>query len=154
MLGIEPFEIDIPLRFINPLVLRDREEILAREQAAEKLGVDSHKKTCILAYSGHPGDFERVKNRYSYLESEYQMVYTTTYDNGIFPIMDYYNAADFVVCGAGYNSFWEVVYLEKEALVVPTRARFESGERRIEECGEHCFERNGADQLVDLILDL
>jgi hypothetical protein len=154
LMGIEPFQSSIALRFIDPLVLRNREEILSRAQACERLGIDPDERTCILAYSGHPGDFERVKTKYSYLESEYQMVCTTTYERGIFPVMDYYNCADFIVCGAGYNSFWEAAYLDKDALVVPTHARFESGKRRIEECWDYRFERNGADQLAEMIMAL
>jgi hypothetical protein len=142
------------MRYIDPIVLRNREEILSREQAGLDLGIDPDRQTCILAYSGHPGDFKRVKKDYSYLESEYQMVYTTTYERGIFPVVDYFNAADFVVCGAGYNSFWEIVFFGKEAHLVPTQARFESGERRIEECREYRFGQNGADQLVDIIMNL
>jgi hypothetical protein len=154
VLGIEPFRGAAPMRQINPILLRNRDEILSRERAVVELAVDSEQPVCILSYSGHPGDFERVKKDYSYLESEYQMVYTTTHDKGIFPIVDFYNAADFVVCGAGYNSFWETVYLGKEAHFVPIEARFESGNKRVEEYRDYRFEQNGADQLVDIIIDL
>ncbi len=154
VLAIEPFKGSFPMKSINPLVLRNRDEILSRNDAISELKLDPNKEVCILSYSGHPGDFKRVKKTYSHLEDVYQMVYTTTYEKGIFPVMDYYNASDLIVCGAGYNSFWEVIYLNKEAIFVPTRAIFESGERRINECQEYSFNENGADQLVQIIMNL
>ena len=154
VLAIEPFKSSIKMESINPLVLRNYDEILSRDDAISELKLNPNKEVCILSYSGHPGDFKRVKKTYSYLEDLYQMVYTTTYEEGIFPVMDYYSASDLIVCGAGYNSFWEVIYLNKEAIFVPTGAIFESGERRIRECQEYSFNENGADQLIDIIMNL
>jgi len=73
------------------------------------------RKNCLIAYNGHPGDFERVEKEYSYLEREgYSIVATTNYrENGIFPVIDYFNAFDLIVCGASYNAFWEVIYFKK-----------------------------------------
>jgi len=155
VLSIEPFNSSIPMKSINPIVIRNHSEIFSRDDALSSLGLNPDKRVCILSYSGHPGDFERVKRVYSYLEDEgFQMVYTTNYRDGIFPVVDYFNAADLIICGAGYNSFWEVNYFNKEAIIVPTFARFESGKCRIEECQEYYFNENGADQLVDIILNL
>jgi len=154
VLSIEPFKGSFPMESINPLVIRNRDEILSRDDAISQLKLDTDREVCILSYSGHPGDFKRVKKTYSHLEDVYQMVYTTTYEEAIFPVMDYYNASDLIVCGAGYNSFWEVIYLNKEAIFVPTRAIFESGERRIKECQDYSFNENGADQLVDIVMNL
>lgn len=154
VLSIEPFNSSFPMETINPIVLRNRDEILSRDNAISELKLDPDREICILSYSGHPGDFKRVKKTYSHLEDLYQMVYTTTYEEGIFPVIDYYNASDLIICGAGYNSFWEVIYLNKEAIFVPTHAIFESGERRIHECQEYNFDENGADQLVDIIMNL
>ena len=61
---------------------------------------------------------------------------------------------DLVVCGAGYNAFWEIIYFNKEAAFEPVPRRFEDQYRRVRECQEHYFDENGADQLVDLILGL
>ncbi len=155
LLAVEPFSCSIPMRQINPIILRNRDEILPREKALELLQLDGSKPVSLFAFNAHPGDFERYKKKYNYLEdADYQMIYTTNYKGGIFPIVDYFNASDLIVCGAGYNSFWEVIYLNKEAIFVPTRAIFESGERRIEECQEYSFNENGADQLVDIIMNL
>ena len=153
--AIEPFKNCIKMDSINPIVIRNRDEILSREEALNKLGLDDTSKSCLVAYNGHPGDFKKVKKTYSYLEDEcYQVVYTTNYEGGIFPVVDYFNAFDLIICGAGYNSFWEAIYFNKEAVFVPTRAMFESGERRVDECQEYTFVENGADQLVDIVMNL
>ena len=55
-----------------------------------------------------------MKKTYSYLEDEgYQMVYSTNYKGGLFPAVDYFNAFEMLICGAGYNSFWEAVYFDR-----------------------------------------
>ena len=91
----------------------------------------------------------------SHLEDEgYSVVHTTNYRDGLFPIVDYYNAFDLIVCSAGYNSFWEVMFFEKEAICVPVERRFEDQQRRFRECRNYYFDDNGADQMVDLILGL
>jgi hypothetical protein len=153
LLAIEPFSPFMKMRFINPIVIRNHTEILNRKQALERLELVGGKKVCCIAYSGHPGDFEKVKRDYSYLEEEYEVIHTSTYHEGIFPIVDYFNAIDLLVCGVGYNAFWEAKYFQKQAAFVPTHTRFESQEWRIENCQDYKFDENGADQLVHILMD-
>ncbi len=82
------------------------------------------------------------------------MVYSTNYDGGIFPVVDYFNAFDLIICGAGYNAYWETVYLNKEAIIVPTHARFEDPQIRMAIGQDFQFEENGADQLVEIMISL
>ena len=148
----EPFQSTINMKEINPIVIRNRDEILPIKKALEGLGVNGKRKVCLFAFNGNPGEFERIQRDYTYLEDVgYEMVYTTNYRGGIFPVVDYFNAVDLVICSAGYNAFWEVIFFEKEAILVPVKRRFESQEKRISECQDHTFEKNGADQLVELI---
>lgn len=155
IISIEPFYSCIEMEPINPIILRNKNEILDKQTALKKLGLSEDKPTCLLAYNGHPGDFQKVKKTYSYLEDEdYQMVYSTNYNGGIFPVVDYFNAFDLIICGAGYNAFWETVYFNKKAIIVPTHTKFEDQQKRIDECMGITFEENGADQLVDIILNL
>ena len=82
------------------------------------------------------------------------MIYSTNYKGGIFPVADYFNAFNFIITSGGYNSFWEAKYFEKEALFIPVPRQFEDQKKRIDECLGMTFEENGADQLVDIILNL
>jgi hypothetical protein len=154
-LSIEPFPTSQPLRQINPIILRNRDEILPRQRALAELDLADEGHHCLFAFNGKPGEFENVKKMYSYLGDEgYQMVYSTNYQGGLFPAVDYFNAFEVLICGAGYNAFWEAVYFQKESIFVPQQRRFENQSWRVDECQDYVFERNGADELVELILGM
>ncbi len=156
IIAIEPFDCDIPMTRINPCVLRNKDEILPRKSALEKLNLTAKGRKCLLAINGRPGDFVQNKNKYVYLENEgLDMFYTTNYaEDGIFPIIDYFNAFDLVICQAGYNQFWETKYFNKETIYETIPLHFTSMKRRIAECSNFYFKENGADQLVKIIMNL
>ena len=155
LIEAEPTNISITMDKINPLIMRNKEEILTRGNASCSLGINPADKNCLFAINGNPGDYENIVKTYSYLEDEgYHMVYSTNYKGGIFPAVDYFNAFDLIITGGGYNSFWEAQYFEKEALFIPASRQFEDQKKRINECSGMEFEENGADQLVDIILNL
>ncbi len=154
LLAVEPFTCSIPMKQINPLLLRNRDEILTREEACEKLGLDTVRDNCLYAFNNNPGDFDKYRKKYSHLEDFYRMVYTSNYKGGIFPVVDYFNAFDYIVCAASYNIFWEVIYFQKEASFENISSLFSSTEYRIEHLQEYLFEENGADQLADIIMTL
>jgi hypothetical protein len=154
VLAMEPFLGEGPDRKINPLILRNRNEILSKKKALQELSLN-RKKNCLISYNGHPGDFERVKKEYTYLKNEgYYIVATTNYKGGIFPVIDYFNAFDLIICGASYNSFWEARFFNKKAIFVPTNTRFVDGERLIQQFNNYSFKENGADQLVKIMMNL
>ncbi len=155
VLAVEPFKGLGPKQQVNPLVIRNRDEILSREQALQELKLQKDRQNCLLAYNGNPGDFERVRKRFTYLQDMGYVVFSTTnYKEGLFPAVDYFNAFDLVICGASYNSFWETIYFDKEAIYIPTETRFVRGERLIKEYRNYRFHENGADQLVGTLLHL
>lgn len=152
--GIEPWEWPIPCKVIEPMVLRNHDEIPSREDAACALGIDSERPTALVATNGLPGEFDDLRQLYSYLEDEYQVVYSTNYADGLYPAVDYFNAFDFIACAGGYSAFWEAVYFRKDTVFVPQLRNYEDQAWRINNCQEYEFTRNGADQLVELLLDL
>ena len=118
----EPFAPPFPAEHLNPVLLRNPEEIFPREESARRLGIDPNRETAFIALNGRPGEFENLKKTYSYLEDEYQVVYSSNYHGGIFPALDYYNASDVVVCGGGYSQFWEAVYYKRRRCSCRSRA--------------------------------
>ena len=118
VIAIEPFGSAIPMERVNPLVLRNRDEILPRSKALRRMGLDGTKPVALYSLSGSPEYFDRLREKYAYLEKEgYDVVYTGTWrEGGIFPAVDYFNAVDLIVCGAGYNQVWEANYFGKKAL--------------------------------------
>ncbi len=156
VLRSEPgFDLPFPSESVEPLVLRNRDEILPAEAARADLGLGPEDRACLFAFSGRTGEGAEAWKSFSYLEEEgWTVVRSDNREGGLFPAMDWYNAFDLVVCGAGYNQFWEARYLRKEAYFVPFPRRFEDQARRIALCSDYEFEENGADQVVRRILAL
>ncbi len=155
----EPWESPFDMQQINPIVIRNRREIFSAEEGRHLLGVRKGSPVCLFAFNGNPGDFKKISRTYSYIENEgYEVIYTTNYQihgpADLFPVVDYFHAVDLLICGAGYNAFWEAVYFDKNAVFVPIPTRFENQYRRVEEFSSFQFEENGADQLVDILLEL
>ncbi len=154
LLQAEPLPVDIGAQTINPIIIRNHDDILSEEAAYEKLGIiKSGGNLCLFAYNGEPGEYDSIKRKYSYLEETgYQMVYSTNYaGRGYFPIVDYFNAFDIIISGAGYNQFWEIIYFDKEAVFEATPRVFEDQLWRIRHGQEYYFNENGADQLAGMI---
>jgi hypothetical protein len=154
IIGIEPFKSIVEMDLINPVVYRNKDEIFSKEVACKKLNLEEKKPACLFSFNPRTGNFDKYLKRYSYLEDLYQMIYAHKYQGKLFPEVDYFNAFDFIVCGGGYNQFWEAIYFNKEAIFGPLPLVFEDQSRRIRECQEFYFEENGADQLADIIMNL
>jgi hypothetical protein len=153
--AIEPFRSAVAMENLNPFILRNRDEIMPREKALSRLGLDGAKPAALYSLSGDPQYFEKFRDKYSYLEKDgYDVIYTGTYREGIFPAVDYFNAFDVIVCGAGYNQVWEENYFGKKALFEILDVNFSDQSLRIKTSGNFRFDVNGADQLADIIKQL
>ncbi|PKL38560.1 MAG: hypothetical protein CVV44_11810 [Spirochaetae bacterium HGW-Spirochaetae-1] len=153
--AIEPFASAVPMERLNPFILRNHDEIFTREEAMEKLGLNAGDRHCLISHNGEPGEFRQLQKDFSYLkDAGYVPAYSTSYDDGIFPIVDYFNAFDLIVCGGGYHAFWEAVYFEKEFIPIPMPRLHENQHQRIELCKDYHFTENGADELADIIMAL
>lgn len=154
IIAIEPFKSYIAMEAINPLVMRNRDEIFPREKAQQKLGLDGSKKIALQAFSGNPDEQIRFMEKYPHLEKEYEVVKASLFSGGLFPIIDYYNAFDFMVCSGGYNLVWDAVYFKKNAVFEPVSVNFCDQRVRIKNSQTYAFTINGADQLIDIIQKL
>jgi hypothetical protein len=154
IIGIEPFKGIIKMNLINPIIFRNKDEIFSKEEACKKLNLEKDKLACLFSFNPRTGKFDKYLKKYSYLEEIYQMVYAHKFQGKLFPEVDYFNAFDFIVCGGGYSQFWEAIYFNKETIFEPLPLVFESQSRRIQECQEYYFEENGADQLVNIIMNM
>ncbi|TVQ35878.1 MAG: hypothetical protein EA384_15280 [Spirochaetaceae bacterium] len=151
VLQIEPCSLPFDSLAIDPIIMRRPHELLPRDRAAGALGLDPALPAALIATNGKPGEFEELKQSYSYLDDAYQLFCSSNHHGGVFPIADYFNTFDFVVCSGGYNAFWEAVYFGKEAVFVPHPREFENQAWRIENCQDYVFRANGADELVKIL---
>jgi len=152
--AIEPFNPPFEAKAINPLIMKNHDEILPKKEAKEKLQLPLNKKICLISISGNEHEFDDYVKKYTIeLSSEYDFFVTSNHeDQNIFPIIDYFNAFDCIVCGAGYNSFWETRFFTKKAYTIPLKRVFEDQSYRVKHFSNYTFTRNGADQLVELLV--
>lgn len=149
------FDLPFPSESLEPIIIRNRDEILPREDARADLGLAPEDRACLFAFNGKEGEGAEAWRSFSYLEEEgWKVIRSDNREGGLFPAVDWFNAFDLVVCGAGYNAFWEARYFRKQAFFVPFPRLFEDVKRRIALCSDYEFEENGADQLVRRILAL
>ena len=90
-------------------------------------------------------------NKYAYLDRDYDVVRLSLYGDHLFPVVDFYNAFDLIVCGGGYNNVWASVYFQKKSIFEPAQLNFSDHETRIKMSETYHFDVNGADQLVSMI---
>jgi hypothetical protein len=154
--AIEPFISSIPMEKVNPIIIRNKQEIFDRNIALSKLNLNGERKVCLMSVNANPEQFDYLINKYSYFKNlDYDVINTSNMKGGgIFPVVDYFNAIDLIICGAGYNQFWEVIYFNKEAIFEPIKGVFGDQRIRVQNCQEYYFEENGADQLVDIIMNM
>ncbi|RPJ09603.1 MAG: hypothetical protein EHM28_01110 [Spirochaetaceae bacterium] len=165
ILATEPWPCPVTDKQINPIVIRNPDEILPRDKALRDLGLEPDKKNCLLSLNTGEHGETGTGDLLSSLESSGWKIFKTsllrpatslagTSPPGIFPITDYYNAFDKIISGAGYNAFWEAVYFKKEAVFLPQRRVFETQQWRMDNCRNFTFTENGADQLVRIVMGL
>lgn len=146
---IEPFQLPFPAVELNPIVIRNHDEILSREAALSRLGIDGKRSVCLVSYSGSDGKHQPLLEEANKLGTTMEQV---TVSNGEkFPVVDCFQAVDLVISTAGYNSFWEVRYFRKNSIFIPMPKRFENQDQRLHTCRELNFDDNGADQLIQAI---
>jgi hypothetical protein len=155
VIAIEPFQSAMPMETVNPVILKNRDEILSRETAFKRLGHDGTKPVAFYGLSGRPEYFEKFRSKYAYLADQgYEILYSGTYQGGLFPVVDYFNAIDLLICGGGYNQVWEANYFRKKALFEILDVNFSDQAMRIRTSESLHFDVNGADQLVDIIMKM
>ncbi len=154
--ALEPFgRLPFPMRVVDPVILRNRDEILPRATALERLGVSGDKPVFMLCLRGDAKTVEDAKKTYSYLADEgWDTVATSDFEDGLFPVSDCYAAVDLLACPSGYNSLWESVYFGKDALYSYLPTRFENMEERLKFAETYEFKENGADTIARACMDL
>jgi hypothetical protein len=142
-------------REINPIVIRNRDEIKSRKDARADFALAEDERACLFAFNGEIGEGAEAWKSFSYLQDEgWAVIRSNNREGGLFPAVDWFEAFDLLVCGAGYSAFWETRWFRKDAFFVSFPRRFEDQERRPALFSDYEFETNGADELVHLLQGL
>jgi hypothetical protein len=156
LLRTEPgYKVPFEAREVNPMIMRNRDEIMSREAARADLKLAEEARACLFACSGEIVQVEDTWKSFSYLEVEgWTVIRSQHRDGGLFPVSDWFAAFDLLVSGAGYCAFWEARWFKKEAFFVSYPRRFEDMARRAALFSDYDFDTNGADELVRILTAL
>jgi hypothetical protein len=151
---------------IHPIIIRNRDEILSREEARRRLGVPDGKKLAVIARNGYEGELEELLARHGGAQTpaapndtpaagqktpagEWHRLVTTNKDGGgIFPLADYAAAIDLLISGGGYSTFYESRYFGIPAELESFPRNAEDISWRLETNADYTFDVNGADEFV------
>jgi len=151
---VEPgFDLPFHSERLEPLIMRNHDEIKDATEARAELGIGAGEHACFFGFNGNAWEGAEVWKSFDYLEAEgWKVIRSDNRSGGLFPAIDWYNAFDMVVCGAGYNAFWEARYFGKEAFFAPFPRNFEDQYHRVRVNSDYVPKENGADQLVRRLL--
>jgi hypothetical protein len=154
VISIEPgFLPDPAFRAVEPVIIRNRDEILARDKARERLGVPPGKQCCVIAQNGYPGEIEKLIESHQGTVSDYHLVITSNRDdNSLFPLADYMAGIDLLISGAGYSLFYESRYFNVPSFFTSFSRNAEDTSWRITMNSDYNCSKNGADTLADTIM--
>jgi hypothetical protein len=140
---------------IEPVVVKNRDEIISRDDALNGLGFDGERKTCVIAHNGYRGEIDSIAGEAVIFEDDHQIKVLTNEDGaGLFPLAMYANGIDYLIGGAGYNLFYEARYLGMKAKFIPKERRADDQFWRVKTNRDYSFAENGADVLVDMMMNL
>ena len=145
---------------VEPVVQRNADEILPRASARAELLRLLHdgppppvdQPIAMIATNGLEGELDTIRTEHDIDLSDYLVLSSTNRDGGgIYPLIDYANAIDFLVAGAGYNAFYESRYFQIPSHFVPFVRNAEDQAWRVRTNRHYRFTENGADQLTHMI---
>lgn len=145
--------------YIDPLVIRNRDEILSRDEARKRLGAEEGKKLIVVAHNGFEGELEKLAAEElgagAGAGAAAKVVMSSNAEGeGLFPLCDYAAGIDLLIAGAGYSAFYESAYFKIPTRFIPQARRGDEQIWRVTKNADFSFESNGADQLASEIVGL
>ncbi len=152
IIAVEPLEYDVFTDRIDPGVICNPDECRPREALRELLNVEESRRLIVVSHAGEPGEIDEIPVRAG---PDDLVVYFSLYDDQApFPLCSWLSGADAVLCGAGYNTFWEartLGYFDRTRFV-PFSRQIDDQAWRVRECSAVRPKTNGADTLARWIL--
>ena len=137
-----------------PIVIANRDELRPRADLRRALDVDDEAHLTLVVHAGQTGEIDALVARARAIDRTTTVRVANLYDEAsIFPLATFFDGADRIVGGAGYNLFWETraLGLRARSALFPFARTIDDQARRLRECDAHDPLENGADRLAALI---
>jgi hypothetical protein len=131
---------------IDPVVVANPDEVRPSGALREWLGADAGETLTVIAHAGERGELAALR-----AEAGAGAAVLDLYEPGApFPAAEWLPGADLVVCGAGYNAFWEARWLGYacRSRFVPFPRTIDDQARRLLTLDDAAPRANGADVLA------
>ncbi len=107
------------------------------------------RRIVVVTHAGLRGEIEELLARASGLDG-HRLVFDLFDPSAPVPAAEWLPAADAIVCGAGFNAYWQARWLgyEARATFVPFERVLNNEHQRLVKHGAYRMRENGADQLA------
>lgn len=155
IIEIEPLGLPSCTHRIDPIVVVDPEECEPAPALHERLGVSPGARLTVLCHAGRPGEIDVLRaHAREHAGRDQTVVELDLHRGGPFPAARWLGAAEHVVAGAGYNTFWEsrwLGYADRARLVAFERS-IDRQQLRLDVLADHRPRQNGANVLAQWIM--
>jgi hypothetical protein len=143
IVAIEPVQHETLLERVDPMVVCNPDECEPPEALRRELGVPAEQHLVVVAHAGELGEIESLR-------ADGATVCDLRQRDALFPLARWLSGADEIVCGAGYNAFWEARWLGyfPRARFTPFPRHIDDQAWRLHACSQVQMRSNGADTLA------
>ncbi|MDC7234164.1 MAG: hypothetical protein PQJ58_13095 [Spirochaetales bacterium] len=121
------------------------------------LQVSDDKKLALIAHNGEEGEIEKIMEQADIDPAEYCQRSLSSFQdvsNQLFPLSHYMSGIDLAIGGAGYHFFWETKYYNIPSIYIPQPRIGNEQHWRLENCSDYDGPYDGAEKMVNMILEL
>lgn len=148
VVAIEPIEADAVTDRIDPVVICNPNEVRTREELCRRFSLPADRPVRVVSHAGLAGEIDGLTGQG---DGEASMLYFDLYaEDALFPLAPWVAAADEIHCSAGYNSYWEAIWLGYAARTALTvfRRQIDDPLWRTQVGADYEMRENGADVLA------
>uniref|UniRef100_UPI002637CCDF hypothetical protein n=1 Tax=Oceanispirochaeta sp. TaxID=2035350 RepID=UPI002637CCDF len=114
-------------------------------------------KLALVAHNGHEGEIEKILEDADIDPNEYSLRSISSFDEvskQLFPLSHYMSGVDLAIGGCGYHFFYETKFYNIQTLYFPQPRIGNEQHWRLEHCLDYDGPYDGADQMVQRIMEL
>lgn len=147
IVAIEPVDHAVVTHRVDPVVILNPDECVAPGALRRRIGTPEGRKLVAISHAGLVGELDAMRD----VAPEGDVVTLDLHaQDAVFPACAWLADADAVVCGAGFNSYWEAHWLGYAARTrfVAFDRTFHNEHNRLARPAGPAMRENGADRLA------